>query len=249
MNAVNPAPQPPIKSSEITELVTLPSHGLGYSPELNIPEQVTMRPMKAQEEKICFSANYDLNKLITVLLSRCLLDGFDPSELYEGDRLYLLFKLRSITYTDKYHVSGTCKCGTFIESQISLDNLEVKEIVDESELFSQVTLPSSKYVVTLKSLTGKDTEAIIRRTKQNKEDSYIELLTSRISNIEGYDKSYAVYKRLVNDLIGKDSATLREAINKLSFGIIGGVSENCPSCGTANLLSIEVTEEFFRPQM
>ena len=238
----------PNKTQEITESIKLPSNGIGYSPDLNIPLTVNLRPIKAQEEKIIFSNNYDLNKLMTVLLGRCIMENFDPNELYEADRTYLLFKLRSISYSSQYNISTTCKCGALVESNVNLDELPVMELEADSELESTVELPHSKYKVALKFLRGKDTEAVIKKTKANPKESYIEYLVSRIESIEGFDKSYAVFKRIIPDLIGKDSVALKNGISKMNFGLCGDVTESCPSCGTANKLSIEVTEEFFRPK-
>jgi archaellum component FlaC len=123
----------------------------------------------------------------------------------------------------------------------------LKELESEQDLISTIELPSSKKSVVLKSLTGKDTEAIIRRSKNNKEDSYIDMMASRIKSID-QENSFGAFKRILPDLIGKDSAALKSAINKLNFGVLQSYSESCDSCGLDNQFSIEVTEEFFRPE-
>ena len=78
-------------------------------------------------------------------------------------------------------------------------------------------------------------------------EAYASLMALSIDSIKGEDKSYAVNKRIVEELIGKDSMALKKELGLHQFGIINDIEHNCDSCGNEMLIPIELTAEFFRP--
>lgn len=235
------------RQSEIYEEVELPSRGFRENGE-NLPSTLHLRSMKMGEEELAFSGALKSSKLISEILERCTKEKIDASSLYENDRSYLLYMLRAITYGSTYHISTKCKsCEKRYEVEIDLKDLEVKQLESEEDLLSTITLPVSGKVVTLRHLIGQDIDAL-SKTIKNTSTSLRDSLAIRIADISGEDKSIAVYKRILSNLHGRDSAALRKAAHNMGFGLQQEIVEECTFCGEENKLSLEVTEDFFRPR-
>ena len=123
-----------VQSIKSTETCTLPSKGLLYKPEENIPPAITIRRMTTKEDKMRMRNQSD-NIIIRDILQSCILDqGVDAGKLKVADANYLLFKLRVISLLDdtyKIVVSDT-RAYKLMGNAMGLNVVDaiVKELVE-----------------------------------------------------------------------------------------------------------------------
>ncbi len=229
---------------EITEEFELPSKALGYE---NISSIVHMRPMKVTDEKLVLQYSGNFNRLVTELLNRCVIENINAEKLYTGDRLYLLFMLRAISYDVDYNIGGRCTaCDTKIVKKINLlKDLEIKIINKSSDLTKMVKLPVSGKSITVQNLKGDDEAALVRRAKSEEDSEYLHAMAMKVNKIEGEDISYSVFLRVISSLVGKDSKELRKAMAEVNFGLPNSIVLDCGKCGESNRFALELDESFF----
>lgn len=234
-------------TNEMISFVELPSNGFGYGGK--IPAKLQVRPIKVADEKLILTSNAN-NQLNTIneVLKRCIINDIEPKDLFESDRLYLIYILRSISYSDLYHLQSQCGCGCKNEIAVEITKLDVIKVESEDQLTKLVELPVSKRKVTVKSITAGEYDSLQNRIKSGKGDSYVDEICTRVKSIEGEDQSYPVFKRVINEFIGRDSSALRTAINSLIFGLTGSVTSDCKSCGEELNFDLTFSPEFFRPR-
>jgi hypothetical protein len=93
----------------------LPSRGMFYSPDSPVPTPlipdglVQIRPMGLDIEKLTSTPRYQ-GKFVELMIEKCVRfpDGFNQADLLVGDRLFLLFYIRGITYGNKYQFALKC---------------------------------------------------------------------------------------------------------------------------------------------
>ena len=235
--------------SEYYEKVSLPSNGFLYGDE--IPKEVELIPIKTSEEKLLLGNYSDDSTFVTKILNSCISQKFDSSDLTEPDRNYLMMRLRAISYSDSFKIQYTCSsCGSQETAEVTIDDLEVVELNSKEDAYPVVELPVSKLKLTLKPITGKDSSVLSKKLKSNREEYYIELLASRVELLTAPNgqttQLYREIKRVISDLIGKDSSTLRDAIEESDFGIKTDIEAECSACGASNTASISIDKDFFR---
>ena len=85
----------------IDQIVELPSRGIGYPEGMN---KVTIRNMTFEDEKILSESTPDQD-VVNLLLTRCV-DNLDPDILYAPDKIYLLYKIRELSYGATVKLTG-----------------------------------------------------------------------------------------------------------------------------------------------
>ena len=132
---------------EDTEVqISLPSRNKVYG--LEEEHLLTLRPMTFEDEKQLISAKTD--DPINLLLDRCL-NGIAVSTLLSFDKLYLIMKLREISYGDEYDTMLVCShCEAENPTNVKLSQLTVHKVPDEFMEPIIVTLPKAKKEVKVK---------------------------------------------------------------------------------------------------
>ena len=87
-------------------------------------------------------ANKDPNiDPINILLNRCL-SNLTVNELYQMDKLYILMKLREISYGDEYNLEISCpSCQKDSSVMFKLSELPIKEVSEDFSDSVEITLP------------------------------------------------------------------------------------------------------------
>lgn len=93
----------------------LPSRGLFYGPDSPIPTTpvpdglVRVRPMGLDVEKLVATPRYQ-GKFVDLMIDKCVKfpGDFNQLDLLVGDRLFLLFFIRGITYGNQYQFALKC---------------------------------------------------------------------------------------------------------------------------------------------
>lgn len=249
--------------SNFTQEITLPSQGL-FNPE--IPEgKLIQRCMMVSDQKFLSGSNQSAGSAINQLIQRTITspEGFDVSKLTVADTLYLLFKLRVLSYGKDYTFRTRCpECGKKIDVSLDLSELPVEILEPGFEDNLIVKLPNRQDTVYTKVLTNEDTEEIDReikrRKRRNKDDDseYILRIVRSIIKIElakpNQDGKSELtgsldIERYVSSLTNLDASAIISARDSITYGITPIIEYVCPECREYIDVSIQFSSGFFRP--
>ena len=214
--------------------IELPSQGLLYPSGQN---QVDIRPLTYDDERILKSvaAVKDPDSVIEKLLRNCI-RGVDASELTPQDRLYILFRIRGLSYGDKYPIDHDCeKCGSTSKLEISIQSLEVNRLTPEHMEF---TLPDSEQDVVIKLPRLQDSHLF------NTVEAMHENLPQFVYSIGGVtDKT--IVEAFIQKTTVRDVDILRNRVYDSEYGMENHFFYNCQGCGMKNKVPIELNASFF----
>ena len=245
--------------SNFTQEIILPSQGL-LNPE--IPEgKVVQRCMMVADQKFLSGSNHSANEALKQLLQRTTSSPseFDVSKLTLSDTLYLLFKLRTLSYGDTYKFRTRCpECGKKIDITVNLADLNVTTLEEDYRDKLVVELPHKKDKVYVKLSTNEDiallNSELKRRKKRNPNDDsdYILRIVYSIEKIVLADKKSEITNPLdielyVEDLTDLDASTIIAAKDSIFFGIDTIIEQRCSECKSFIDVSLQFSGDFFRP--
>lgn len=215
--------------------VELPSENRAYVLEdPNLP--ITLRPMTFEDEKNLISAKKDQDPM-NLILQKCV-SNIKISDLLHIDKLYLIMKLREISYGDDYSVLLICpKCKAENPSIIRLSELNVNPVPDDFSDPVTVELPKIKKKIKIR----------YPRVRDEKYMSTSELMLDNIwrfvEEIDGHtDKS--IIAPVVNRLPLVDIKTILKHLT-LEYGVDTNVKLQCGSCKEVSVLDLPINVNFF----
>lgn len=215
-------------------VVPLPSQGLLY-PEGQ--KAVEIRPLTFDDERVLKSVTATKNPeaVIEKLLRSCV-RGIDASELTPADRLYVLFRIRGISYGDKYPVEHECtNCGSSSKLDLSIESLETTNLTQQHMEF---TLPDSQQDVIIKLPRVQD--AHLYDNLEAMHDN-MALFVYSVGGVT--DKT--IVEAFIRKTTVRDVDTLRSRIFDADYGMENHFFYSCNSCGTRNRVNIELNASFF----
>ena len=122
--------------------VELPSECRAYNLE-DPGAPITIRPMTFEDEKALVSAGKG-DDPVNLILQRCTTNIKIP-DLLSMDKLYLIMKLREISYGDDYNTLLVCShCKAENPTTVKLSQLNVNPVPDDFEDPITIMLPSIK---------------------------------------------------------------------------------------------------------
>lgn len=247
-------------ADQYQEEVELPSKGRLY-PEDMVPEgKVIIEMMGVQEEKLLAGSRVSPTRLMTQLLEALIVSPkLDPRQLLLQDRLFLLVKIRILTFGTAYGFKMSCPtCSVSSRYEVDLADVMVRPLPEDFTEPMEVMLPLSQKKVYLRLLRGVDEDAVLAEGKKLSEKglaghgdpTYVPTMARTIDHIEGSDsKDWAGKLAFCQNLKSRDSLTLQKAIERIDFGIDFKHELTCPSCRTEFQGVIPMSEEFFRPEL
>jgi len=239
------------------ELVELPSKGLLYPKSWTDKKGcISIRRWTVEEEKILSTVRYvKSGKAIDMMLKNCLENiEIDTGELLSGDRSFLLYHLRNVSYGAAYEFKTTCnRCGAEFPVEANLNKVKVKYLEDNFEEPCKCKLPISDTLVEFNLMRGKDELALVsdrsRRLSEYSQNQVDNTLTERyvrqIVSLDGITDK-AVIRQFVDMMIAGDSSFLRKEMDDRSCGVDFMFSATCGSCGAEIESEVPITAEFFR---
>jgi len=251
---------PDIHNIKQKESFTLPSRGIVYRADENIPESITLRRMTTKEEKIRLR-NQSETEIIKDLLQACILnEKVNAGSLKLMDANYLLFKLRVISLLDdKYKVRVRCPhCGAEFVHELNLSEIPVNYV--EQDILEKLTvkLPISQQTITLRYPSLDD---LIKSGKRLEEYfnmfPNVDRMESVISaseqlNIETINGQSLMSEEIADwydnlDIV--DYKVLQQAIQKLDniYGFDDNLKTICPKCNKEVTHGLPITGELFNP--
>ena len=212
---------------------------------------VKMNPMGMKEEKILTNKKFiKNNSTIENLLLSCIesIDGEKPTErmildLVSGDRNYLLYHLRIMSYGELFEfdeVCPHCKQQTHytvdLEEAIANGTIEVTNM-PEGGLTKDVTM-SDGSIVTVTALDGNRE----RRLKAKGDDiTMLDVTLSMMQAINGE----AITTTAMENFIGKDLAAIRRAAKEVMCGLLPSMTLECEHCDRKHEFIVVASPSFF----
>ena len=215
--------------------VNLPSQGRFYTNFIS----ATVSPLKFQDEEKILSSSGKGSNIINMLLEACV-KGITVNELLPMDKLYLLMKIREISYGSAYEFPIGCPaCDTEIKTKIDLGkHFNISEIPEDLTDPREVMLPK----------LGIKVEVRFPRTK---DEVYLEDAKSAVSNIYRFINSIGkitdpvLISKAVKRMHIQDVKTIIKAVNREEYGIDPRFQFECPSCNEKTLMAIPLGVDFF----
>lgn len=221
--------------AETDMIVRLPSEGRFYN---NKSPEVTITSIKFEDEKqLASSAKNNINP-INLILTKCV-KSTDINSLLLIDKLYLLLKIREISYGADYPAEIICPhCQSKSEIKINLGNLLVNYIPQEISDPREINLPKL------------NKPAKVRFPRVSDEDY-----------ISSTDQTYTNLWRFVTELNGiTDPVFISKAIPKMhimdvkyiisqimriDLGLNPKFLFDCGFCAKESKLEVPINENFF----
>lgn len=227
-----------LKDLQVTDSVqvTLPSENRGYS-FLENEEPVSLRPLTYEDEKALVSSSKAGNDAISTLISRCV-DGVIVEELYDFDKLFLLLKLREISYGDDYKSLIICPlCKAENPVTVLLSELSVNPVPDDFSDPCEVFLKGIKKTIRLRYPRTKDEKFLA-----DSEKTY-DNLWRFVVDIEGVTDK-VIITEVLKRLPLIDHKTILNSL-KLPYGVETKVNFQCSKCGGGSVINLPINENFF----
>lgn len=260
------------------ETFYLPSKGFFYDGK--IPEgKVQLRPMGLHTEKILATSRLvQSGRAIDEIFKQCIKFPceFDPMDLLVGDRTFLLFVLRGISYGNMYEFMVKCtntNCGKSSIHKYDLNEIgsSIKEPKSEKEpvklILPDVTsLVGREMYVEMRYLRGRDSNIInsrrkvidkavgnnVRKANQDEPESDLMLDQAIEENMHLLVHSFngVTDKMKINAALERlktgDTSVILDWILNAAPGIDSEIVVTCPSCKNEMRMDLPFSDGFFR---
>jgi len=218
-------------------VIELPSRGKFYSLG-DSSHPITLRPMTFEDEKSMASTQNANIDVINLLLSRCL-TNININELLVIDKLFVIMKLREISYGHEYKVKINCpQCRKENNVTIDLGKLNIRMMEEDSSNPVVVTLP----------VLGKEAKIRLPRVIDEK---YLNTLDGTASNIwrfveeiDGHNKK-TIISAVLKKLPIKDMHTILGVLNGEEYGVDPEVRFACRYCSHHESITLPINTDFF----
>lgn len=256
-----PTLQPKKAYDFATEVITLPSKGLGYPESHPLSKgEVTIKLMTAKEEDILASPNLIrkgivLDKLLEAIVIE---DGVKADDLLMGDKNAILIASRVLAYGPEYDVKVTDPITEDnVEYTIDMSNVNLKEIdysiLNRNNRYEFTTVSGTKieFQLLTHGLEKKieaDLEALSKFNKDNPSE-----ITTRlryiITSVNGNSDLGHITNFIKNQFLAKDSRVFRNHIQAITPDIDLKFDYTSPITGEKEALSIPFGMDFFYPSI
>ena len=243
--------------STITETYQLPSKG--RLDKLPNDGKITLKMMTAHEEKMRTGASGSFWRTMSEILNRCLVEpkGLDTYKLTVPDFIFLMYKLRIISYGNTLPLKASCPhCKRKnLDIDIDLDKLKTAYLSDKFEEPIKVKLPKSGLEVECRLLRiceYDQTEDEAAREVENNptlsKNSLTEILRlcRQIKKIGGETLSQTQLRQVIDRLPAADLSVLQDAFNEVEYGLDLVAETNCPVCKKKFYITCMTNSDFFR---
>lgn len=259
MSTENKEILPNITNIKAQETYTLPSKGLLYGPQDNIPASITLRRMTTKEEKIRIR-NQGEDRIRRDLLQACIVEDIDAGKLKLEDANYLLFKLRVLSLLDDtYKIHCMCpSCRTEFIHKINLSEIPIKYSNEEQLQEFHIELPVSGAKIDLKSpslndiiMMGDKLKDYVARFPQIDRGEILYTLSTLIyiDKINGHNLISDELEVYLDKLDIIDMRVLKDSVATIDnlYGFDDELKTKCPNCKFEVTHGLPITGELFNP--
>jgi hypothetical protein len=216
-------------------IVDLPSKGKFYEGF----QGVEIKPLTFLDEQKILSNRDPKSDVVSKLLEKSV-EGVNIDELLSMDKMFLLMKVREVSYGDSYDFNITCPmCSSDIKTSLSLSNhLNMTQVPDDLEDPRKVKLPR----------LGVDAEVRFPRSKEEffltDADQIYKNMYRFVVSINGNQDPVFISKALKRMHL-QDIKKLMAEINKAEYGVNPKFVFECPECTHEETMSIPMNVGFF----
>ena len=215
--------------------VELPSENRVYT----LPDagaMITLRPMTFEDEKALVSAPSNQDP-INLIIDRCT-TNLNVSELLPMDKLYIIMKLREISYGDDYNTLLICpSCKAENPTTIRLSELNINPVPDDFSDPVEVMLPTLQKIAKV-------------RLPRLRDERYMKTTSDALSNIWRFvaqiddhsDKQ--IIAEVLKKLPIKDMRTILKAM-QTEYGVETKIKLDCDTCETQSVMELPIDANFF----
>lgn len=248
-----------------TEFVDLPSGGKFYPPDspLHGVSSVEIRHMTAKEEDILVNDSYiEKGIVFEKLINSILVDkSLSFRDFLVGDQNAIIIKARITGFGPEYQVSMAC--GSCLqeanfnfdlnENTVEDNTLNDEVTLDHSTGTFKLELPRSKFLVTVRLLTGADEKYLLeqkeRLTSLGLEYSetleYLKHIIVGINSVEDRE----VLNNLIEALPALDSRKIKRTYSEIMPSLNTRQKVACSKCGKESEMEVPFTVGFFWPDI
>jgi len=221
--------------AETDVIVRLPSEGRFYN---NKAPEVTITSIKFEDEKqLASSAKNNLNP-INLILTKCV-KGADVNSLLLIDKLFLLLKIREISYGAEYPAEVICPhCQSKSEIKINLSNLLVNYIPHDVVDPREITLPKLNNTATVRLPRVSDEDYI-----SSSDQTYTNLWRF-VTELNGITDPVFVSKAIPKMHI-MDVKYIISQIMRTDLGLNPKFLFDCGFCSRESKVEVPINENFF----
>ena len=221
--------------TDVAVEIELPSENRVYKLE-DPGAPITMRPMTFEDEKQIVSAKKDSDP-VNLVLNRCV-TNINIADLLPMDKLYLIMKLREISYGDDYHTLLICKeCMAENPTIVKLSQLNINPVPDDFSDPIEVELPSINQVAKVNLPRVRD-EKLFKDT-----ETALNQLWRFVDKI-GEHADKGIIAAVMDKLPIIDMRLILNAM-KTDFGVETKVKLECSQCGGVSVVDLPIDANFF----
>lgn len=243
----------------VTEIISLPSKGLGYPEGSPLAKgEVEIKLMTAREEDILASANLIKKGIVLdrLLEAVVLQEGVKADDLLTGDKNAILIATRILSYGPEYKVKVTDPItDDIVDYEIDMSSLKTKEIdfskLNRNNEYEYVTKNGTK--LTFQLLTHgieKKIDADLIAMNKILKDNPVEITTRLrhiIKAVDGNTDIGYISKFITNRFLAADSRAFRNHVKDLTPDVDFTFDYVSPITGEKEALQVPFGLDFFYP--
>lgn len=223
----------------------LPSRGKFYPDDIYVKKLTTLniKNLATIDER-------NIQGIINGVLQSCVF-GIDTNKILVGDKVWLIFYLRSYTYNDlAYRLRGECSsCHTIANYDYYLNNLEVSYL--DNDIPEYLEIGDDKVEIKFPTIS---TEAEAMKLKTN--DQIIEEIASDLLDLSTYvykvngkELSLLQAYKYVCDMDAFSFSKFTNILTDFVFTAKPYAKFTCPVCGEEIMLPVSFLPQFFLPKV
>jgi hypothetical protein len=217
--------------------VDLPSRNRFYN-LLDPSKPVSIRPLTFADEKTLMTSREGGTQALNKLVEKCV-QNINISELLELDKLYLLMKIREISYGDEYNATITCpQCAQENKVKFSLSKLKVNYLPEDFTNPQEVELPVLKKKIKVR-LPRVEDEGYLRNS-----ELALANLWRFVEEIEGHSQK-TIISKVIQKLPLKDAHTLMKVLGSSGYGMDTNIRFACSYCSLIETMELPIGADFF----
>lgn len=220
---------------ESETIVKLPSEGRFYKSKV---AELTISPIRFEDEKSLTSSQKNNINPVNLILEKCV-HGMDIHSLLLIDKLYLLLKIREISYGAEYPAIITCpSCSNKAEVRVNLSKLIVNDIPKDLEDPREISLPKLKKKIKVRFPRVSDERYLT--TSELIYNNIWRFVVELNGDTDPVFISQAIPKMPIMDIKYIISNIMRN-----DLGLVPKFLYDCEFCGNMTEMEIPINENFF----
>ncbi len=244
----------------------LPSKGIYYNWDT---DKVKVKPLTQMAEKILATqrlaaTNQSLDHLFKYFVQFPV--QFDPRDLLVGDRMFIFFYLRGITYGNLYEFMVQCPNADCLDK--TGNRTKFTHTYDLNRLASTIRYPNlalgqepfrvvlphlsrvtnREVYVGVRFLRGFDTFTSKDRLRKNPDEfnnAVADMIMKSVVHVMDSTDRFKI-DQFMNRIHDADYTAIKEFLNEYTPGINATAKIECPKCGTEFNIELPITDSFFR---